>query len=94
MCNERNIEVIFFTCPYEDPYNYSEAMKDYAKNNNCAYIDFFELKDEVGIDGEKDFKDEGHLNTEGAAKIARYLADFIVANYDVPNSIANAQMGK
>ena len=82
-CEEKDIEVIFFTVPYEGEYNYGDAMEQYAEENDCAYIDLFEKAEEIGIDGKKDFSDFGHLNKYGAAKVADYLGAYIKENYDI-----------
>ena len=82
-CQEKDIEIIFYTVPYEGSYGSSAAVKEYAEENGCAYINFFEKIEDVGLDCNTDFQDRGHLNTSGARKIASYLGKFIVDNYDV-----------
>lgn len=82
-CHNKGIDVIFYTVPWQGEYVYGAAMKEFAKENDCVYIDFFELTEEVGLDGKTDFSDVDHLNTSGATKIAGYLGKFIVDNYDV-----------
>ncbi len=82
-CHNKGIDVIFYTVPWQGEYVYGAAMKEFAKENNCMYIDFFELAEEVGLDGKTDFSDVDHLNTSGATKIADYLGKFVVDNYDV-----------
>ena len=42
LCQERDIEIIFYTVPYEGSYGSSAEMKEYAEENGCAYINFFE----------------------------------------------------
>ena len=83
LCDEKNADIIFYTCPWAGEYNYSDAMKDYAQKNNCVYIDLFRHIDEMGLDGETDMKDPGHLNRIGAAKVADYLGKYIKENYDL-----------
>jgi hypothetical protein len=58
-------------------------MKQYAQDNGCVYFNLFEYIDETGIDGETDFSDTGHLNDSGAAKVADFLGEYIINNYDV-----------
>ena len=79
-CQDNDIELIFYTAPYAGEFNYSKAMEQYASEQGCIYIDFFKILEEVGIDGKKDFQDEGHLNTNGANKLADYLGNYIVSN--------------
>lgn len=81
ICNENNIEIIFYTAPYQGTYVYSDAIKAYARENGCAYLNLFEYFDYIGIDCETDFYDEGHLNDNGAIKVSDFLGDYIVNNY-------------
>ncbi|MGN0277942.1 MAG: hypothetical protein ACI4C4_01165 [Lachnospiraceae bacterium] len=83
ICHERGIEIIFYTAPHEEEYGYSNAMKKYTANNDCVYFNLYEYMEEMGIDCETDFKDPGHLNNSGAAKVADFLGEYIVNNYDV-----------
>lgn len=83
VCRENNVDIIFYTAPWEGEYAYYDAMEKYANENGCAYINFFEKMDEAGIDCNTDFCDPGHLNGSGAVKVAEYLGEFIVDNYDV-----------
>ena len=80
ICRENDIALIFYTVPYEGEYNYSDAMKKYAAENGCDYINFFELMDETGLDGNTDFMDFEHLNTSGATKVADYLGNYITTH--------------
>ncbi|MCH5279929.1 MAG: hypothetical protein J1E61_00560 [Lachnospiraceae bacterium] len=83
ICKENSIDIIFYTAPYQGTYAYSDAMKKYAAENGCAYFNLFECIEEIGIDGETDFSDAGHLNNSGAVKVADFLSEYIVNNYDV-----------
>lgn len=80
-CKENNIDIIFYTCPYEGEYNYSNAMKDYASQNGCTYINLFENLDESKIDGNTDLQDAYHLNSSGSSKVADYFGKYIKKNY-------------
>lgn len=83
ICSEKSIEIIFFTLPYQANYPYGDALKAYAQENGCTYLNLFEYIDRIGIDCETDFYNEGHLNTTGAVKVSDFLGEFIVNNYDV-----------
>ena len=99
ICKERGIKIVFYTAPYEGTFHHSEAVKAYAAQNDCAYIDFFECLEEAGMSGETDFRDEGHLNDCGSQKIADYLGSFLSENYEltdmreVENSFWKQQLG-
>lgn len=83
LCRENDIEIIFYTVPYQGQYNYSDAMEEYAKKNGYVYFDLFKYADEVGIDGKTDFQDTDHLNSSGAVKVADYLGQYIVEHYAI-----------
>lgn len=78
ICRDRDIEILFYTAPWEGEYQYGDAMKRYADENGCYYLNLFELIEEVGLDPETDFSDPEHLNDSGAVKVADYLGKFIV----------------
>lgn len=78
LCRENDTRVILVTIPaYSGEYFYAEPLKEYAEENGCDYIDFIELIEQVGIDGETDFRDGDHLNNSGARKIADYLMEYM-----------------
>lgn len=83
-CYENGAEVVFYTVPYEGIYHYNLSMQEYADMNGCYYLNFFDLFDDVGLDGETDFgADRGHLNLQGAAKVTAYLGEFLADFYDL-----------
>ena len=43
----------------------------------------FEYMDEMNINPETDFQDEGHLNESGSGKLAAFLAEYILDNYNI-----------
>lgn len=83
ICNEKDIEIIFYTAPFSGVYKYGNAMEKFAKENNCKYFNMFEMMDEVGIDCNTDFMDTDHLNNNGAIKVADFLGEYIVNNYQI-----------
>lgn len=83
ICRERNIQVLFITVPYNEGYKYSDAMRAYARENGCGYLNFFELADEIGLDGNTDFWYGGHTNVNGATKVADYLGKYISEHYEL-----------
>ena len=83
-CREKGTEVIFFVIPgMSGEYIYGDAMREYAKARGCTFLDFYDLYEEAQIDGKTDFADSEHLNAKGAAKLADYLGEYIVNNYEV-----------
>ena len=81
VCRERDIAVVFCTIPWQGQNQYSEAMTTFALEKDCPYLNLFDHIEEIGLDGETDFMDSGHLNTSGAQKIARYLGAYLRENY-------------
>ncbi len=79
-CNNKNVNIIFYTAPFEGEYNYYEALNQYATDNNCVYFNLFEC---IDFNQETDFLDGGHLNSVGSKKVADFLGEYIVNNYDV-----------
>lgn len=82
-CQNENIDIVFYTAPYQGGYAFSDAMKEYAEANDCVYFNLFEYRDEIGFDGNTDFNDEGHLNTNGANKVADFLGQYLVDSYEL-----------
>lgn len=82
ICEDNNIDIIFYTAPFEWAYEYADAMEEYAKNNNCAYFNSFNYLKEIGIDEKTDFSDPAHLNTNGAQKMARFIGQYISETYN------------
>ena len=86
-CKAKGVEVIFYTAPMAVEYNYIDALKAYANQNNCVYLDTFEYADEIGFQGDSDFHDETHVSASGAKKLARFLSEYIIEHYDVPHTV-------
>lgn len=78
LCREKNIRLILYSVP--SPENWSMArhntMEDLARELGVLYLDGnLESRD---IDWDRDTYDNGdHLNYYGAAKITRWLGDFL-----------------
>lgn len=83
LCKENDIKIVFFTTPYNGNNAHHDAMKEYSEANDCIYVDFFELFDELGFDPESDFSDGGHLNVFGAEKVSDYLGKVLAQNFDL-----------
>ena len=83
ICKEKGIEVVFFTIPYQGEYKYREAMKKYAAENGCVYLDLFELFNEAGLNENTDYSDYSHLNVNGAKKVGDFLGKYLVEHYEL-----------
>ena len=85
LCSRNDIELVLYTAPYCKEYHYHNALSKYAERKNIPHIDCFDVIDEIGINGDEDFQDEGHLNTNGATKVADYLGKYLSENYILPD---------
>lgn len=87
-CAESGTEVLFLTVPYskEDGFPYGEALKKYASEHGCAYLNLFEYIDDLGLDTSVDFSDAGHLNNNGAAKLTSFLSQYIASHYQLSDA--------
>lgn len=83
ICKDHNIELVFYTAPYGGEFPYTDAIADFARKKGCAYINMFEHLEECGIDPNTDFRDGGHTNSSGAAKIGKYLGKYLSEHYDL-----------
>ncbi|WP_421802120.1 hypothetical protein [Flagellimonas sp.] len=88
--NDENIDLLFVSSPYHRDYigdeyfTYQKLIKEYLNIKGVPFIDFNEYWDELKLH-KYDFRDLGHLNSRGALKTSKLLADYIKENYDVHN---------
>ena len=64
-------------------YSFADAMTEYAREKGCVYINMFDHMEECGLDSKTDFRDAGHTNSRGAAKISAYLGKYLSEYYDL-----------
>lgn len=78
ICEKKNIQLLFIKIP--SPVwtkENSNAIKEFTKKNNIDFLDMHEYLDEIGIEKNKDFADDQHLNIYGADKVTNYLLNII-----------------
>ena len=85
---ENDIELFLVVTPYitssedEKVYNrLKEIAEYYGVQFNSTNYDY----SEIGLDFEKDFNDESHLNYWGAYKFTHYLGEELKRRYDIPD---------
>lgn len=81
-------ELLLLASPYvisEEKQMRLNTIAEIAKTENIKMINYNQLYDELEIDFKKDFRDEAHVNNDGAAKVTVHLGEYIKANYDIPN---------
>ncbi len=86
LANSKNIPILLVSVPfpvYEEAqmvYNYEFRL---AEELGVPYIDFNKgnYYDEIGLDFQKDFADEFHLNVSGNEKFSDYLGGYLAEQY-------------
>lgn len=99
LCKSNNIKLVLFSTPYLAHHGFS--VKDEVKTMNFIkkkygkdgiyYLDFNTKYKDLGISYD-DFKDNHHLNSQGAEKINNHMVTWI--NSNLKNSIPNRQSEK
>lgn len=84
LCHKNNIQLIFTSVPSSKNWNYAKhiAIKNLAEKNEIPFIDMNMLLDVIGIDWEKDTRDQGdHINYYGAEKVSGFLGSYLKNNF-------------
>lgn len=92
LCKENNIKVLLMEVPSVNSWSYerSNAMREYAAENDADFLDFNLLWDELGIDENHDFRDNGnHMNYYGAQKISGYYGKYLAEHYGLEDRRGN-----
>jgi hypothetical protein len=87
-CQENDKELILFKTPKTTWTGSDSAqIQELAEKYGLVYLDFNrqELLEAIDFDVNTDMKDKDHLNTIGAEKLSRYLADYLVENFSMPD---------
>lgn len=83
ICEENNIELVFFKAPVSDwTRNDSAVVKRFLNENNLNYLEMNDYLDEIGIDGSVDFYDAKHLNVTGAEKATDFIAEYLFTSFN------------
>lgn len=95
-CEKNGITLILMKAPSLAPeWHDSENVQivEYAKKHNLAYINFYELLEETGIDFETDTYDGGlHMNLSGACKLSDYLGKVLTEQYGMEDHRADEKI--
>lgn len=79
LCKENHAELLFLKVPVATwSKDESYAVKQFMDKNGLNYFEMNDFLDEIGIDGNKDFYNEDHLNTQGAEKTTDFLAKYLL----------------
>lgn len=94
ICKEENLQVLFVVSPYsivkEDQMKYN-TMKDIIEENGFQFLNANEYYDEMGIDFTKDFHNANHVNCFGAEKYTKFLEEYLIDTYHLPDHRGEAQ---
>lgn len=97
LTKEKNIPLLLVSVPFPVQ-RYENAQKIYnyefeiAEKEGVSYIDFNKGHyDKIGLDFEKDFADEFHLNTTGNEKFTKYLGNLLVEQYKLDDHRGDAK---
>lgn len=87
-CQKEKLPLLLIKTPLfgnEELYKQINHIGKIAEKYGVPFVDFNHLYDEIGMDFSADLADSGHLNVHGAQKVSAYLADYLAANYDLPD---------
>jgi hypothetical protein len=83
---EHNIELFLVVTPYitnDDQELIYNRVKEIAQVNNIDFNSTNYDYDRIGLDFEKDFMDNSHLNYSGAGKFTRYLGNELKSRFEL-----------
>ena len=82
---DNNLNVVFWFPPTADQARYERSFlfEEVIKKYDIPYINFSKVWKEAGIDYSKDFLDLRHINIDGGEKVADYLIEYAMKNYNI-----------
>lgn len=94
LCKENDVELLLTIMPmnFSAQYGiydrnvwqkYYNTIQIIADEEDVNYLNFMYLVDEVGLNAEKDYDGDSHLNGWGAPKMTTYIGSYIKQNYDI-----------
>lgn len=90
LCNQNQIELVLVTAPVanvsmEKMENYSfvhNAVEEFSKENNLAYIDYNIVNGEEKLLQNEDFRDDAHLNDKGVKIVNKHFVQWLKNNVE------------
>lgn len=86
MCKENGAKILLVEVPSLTSWNYKRhnAVTQYAEKRNLKFLDLNLYANEIGIDFDYSFRDNGnHLNYFGAQAVTSWLGDYISDHYNI-----------
>lgn len=88
LTKKKGSDLVLIVVPYvispEDQRCYNR-ITEIAAENGLIFINYNEYYDAMGLDFEKDFHDESHLNYWGSCKFTEYLGSFLDSYDRIPD---------
>ena len=91
-CEDNELKVLFTVCPYvieEEHQKKYNALRDIIEARGFHYINTNEYYYDMQIDFETDFYDKNHVNCLGSEKYTRFLGDYVVEAFNLPDNRGN-----
>ena len=80
LLEDKGIELILIKSPSNpnaEEQRLYNSVRLYSEDNNLTFLNFNDQYEEIGLNIETDFYDQGHLNQEGASKFTVYIGEII-----------------
>jgi hypothetical protein len=94
LTKEHNVPLLLIAAPYVLSENHQKrfnSVRRIADENGIEFINYNLLYDELGFDFQTDLYDKSHLNTRGAAKVSKHLANVLAAKYGIEDKRQNPE---
>lgn len=88
LCREEQIPILLVASPYylhEQEQRRFNRIGEIAEEYGVTFLNFNENYQELSIDPKTDFCDLAHMMPSGVEKYSSYLADYMKANYQLPD---------
>lgn len=82
LCKEKGTQLLLVLTPSCEITEY-ESVCRFSSEYGIPYINYMKLIDEIGLSGEGDMIDNVHCSYYGAAKVSRYLSEFLIGNMGI-----------
>ena len=88
MCRAEGAQLIFYSSP--SPRNYSKEriafLTNLCEQEKIPYVCLMDHMEDMGLDLKVESYDGGdHLNISGAAKVTKFMGNYLAENYDLPD---------
>ena len=80
LAGENGARLVLLAAPYEmvdEDLGSLKALHRFCEDEGIPFLDLNLIYDSIGLDGEQDFIDEGHLNLSGSVKATRLIGAWL-----------------